>query len=51
MSDLPITELKGMFLGEKSGVEKINRCCKICLRYVEKEDGLNGSGDYHKVCQ
>lgn len=51
ISDLPIKELKGMFLGEKGGVEKINRCCRICLRFVSHEDGVNGAGDYHKICQ
>lgn len=36
ISDLPIKELKGIFLGEKGGVEKISRCCRICLRFVSE---------------
>ncbi len=52
MEHLPTKELKLLFIGDKSGIEKINRTCKICLRYVEKDQRYQeGSVEYHRVCQ
>ncbi len=34
MELLPTKELQQLFIGEKGGIEKINRTCKICLRYI-----------------
>jgi hypothetical protein len=52
MELLPTKELQQLFIGEKGGVEKINRTCKICLRYILKhENETSSTAEYHKICQ
>lgn len=41
-----------MFIGDKTGIQKISRTCKICLRYIQKDErDESTTADYHKICQ